>query len=225
MSVDAISWVLNEVRGLKPAERLLLLVLADCVDADWTWAPSQKMLADRTELAKETVRVNAKRLEERGLLRREERTDKTGRTTSNRYVLTPQGRPCATGGATPLSDGGVTTFTPHKKQSLIACARDPGWSVDDYELPREIDESEDARAAVQRWLDDRKQRRLSKYASGGFVKRLLSRCGGDVEHFIDSIDFSIDMAYAGPHPSDKPKPKKRRDERSVSDLAEDEWTQ
>jgi hypothetical protein len=82
------SWVLEAIRGLRPTERLVLLVLANYADAqNATCWPSLNKLADQCEVRKETVKRALRRLEAAGLIATDERFDRSGRQTSNLYIL------------------------------------------------------------------------------------------------------------------------------------------
>lgn len=71
MSLKAAHWVVHEARGLKPLERLLLLVLAEHADdRDRVW-PSQDRLAHMVGTSPSTLRRCLRRLERLGLLTHE----------------------------------------------------------------------------------------------------------------------------------------------------------
>jgi len=73
MSFKAAQWAVHEVRGLKPLERLLLLVLAEHADdRDCVWS-SQDQLAYMMETSPSTLRRCLGRLERLGLLTHEHR--------------------------------------------------------------------------------------------------------------------------------------------------------
>lgn len=91
MSFKASHWAVHEVRGLRPVERVLLLVLAEYADdRDCAW-PSQDRLADNVETSLSTLRRCLARLEALGLLTREHRwvMDQAGDThrATNVYQL------------------------------------------------------------------------------------------------------------------------------------------
>ncbi len=73
MSFEAVTWVWDSVRGLKPQERLVMLVLANLADEEWVAYPSLAYLADRTELTRNAVRHIVRRLEDRALIERRPR--------------------------------------------------------------------------------------------------------------------------------------------------------
>lgn len=71
MSLKAAHWAVHEARGLKPLERLLLLVLAEHADdRDRVW-PSQDRLAHMVGTSPSTLRRCLRRLERLGLLTHE----------------------------------------------------------------------------------------------------------------------------------------------------------
>ena len=91
MSFRASHWAVHEVRGLRPVERIILLVLSEYADdTDCAW-PSQDRLADDVETSVSTLRRCLVRLEALGLLTREQRwvMDERGDThrASNVYRL------------------------------------------------------------------------------------------------------------------------------------------
>jgi hypothetical protein len=91
VSFKASHWAVHEVRGLRPVERVLLLVLAEYADdRDCAW-PSQDRLADNVETSLSTLRRCLARLEALGLLTRGHRwvMDEAGDThrATNVYQL------------------------------------------------------------------------------------------------------------------------------------------
>ncbi len=71
MNLKAAHWAVHEVRGLKPPERLLLLVLAEHADdRDRVW-PSQDHLAHMMGTSPSTLHHCLERLEKLGLLTHE----------------------------------------------------------------------------------------------------------------------------------------------------------
>ena len=71
-----------------PVERAVLLALTEYADNRYQrcW-PSHKKIASDTKYSIKTVRRYLIRLEEKGLIKIERRTDKTGRITTNVYTL------------------------------------------------------------------------------------------------------------------------------------------
>ncbi|PJE26509.1 Helix-turn-helix domain-containing protein [Pseudooceanicola antarcticus] len=88
MSIPAMNWAFAQ-RGLKPATKLVLVCLADCHNAHSRRCdPSQETLAEECCMSRSTVNVHLKLLEERGLIRRVQRSDKrTRKQLSSLYVL------------------------------------------------------------------------------------------------------------------------------------------
>lgn len=88
MSIPAMNWAFAQ-RGLKPATKLVLVCLADCHNAHSRRCdPSQKTLAEECCMSRSTVNVHLNLLEERGLIRRVQRSDKrTRKQLSSHYVL------------------------------------------------------------------------------------------------------------------------------------------
>jgi predicted transcriptional regulator len=142
------AWVIEAVRGLRPSERLVLLVLANYADAQKaTCWPSLGRLAEQCEVRVETVRRALKRLEEIGLVIRTERYDPAGGQPSNLYTLdfstttdrdegglakkergggTPDGgsSPASDAGGGGAPDGGSTTLNHQSNHQLNQRAED-----------------------------------------------------------------------------------------------------
>lgn len=86
MSIKAMNWAWS-VERLRPAERLVLLALADYADETGSCFPSQESLAERACCSARTVRRVLDLFEEVGILSRSYRYV-DGERSSNRYVLT-----------------------------------------------------------------------------------------------------------------------------------------
>lgn len=87
MSHVATNWAFSQT-GLRPAEKLLLLCLADRHNPDLGCFPSQDRLAGDAGMSRASVNDNLARLEARGLIRREQRLDpRTKRQQPTRYIL------------------------------------------------------------------------------------------------------------------------------------------
>lgn len=82
MSIAAVSWALNEVRGLRAAEKAILIALADRADAEGYCFPSYKDISDRSGAHRETISIALNKFEELGLIQRKRRFSK-----SNEYYL------------------------------------------------------------------------------------------------------------------------------------------
>lgn len=82
MSIAAVSWALNEVRGLRAAEKAILIALADRADAEGYCFPSYKDITERSGAHRETVALALSKFEELGLIQRRRRYSK-----SNEYYL------------------------------------------------------------------------------------------------------------------------------------------
>jgi hypothetical protein len=90
MSIDALGWAKRTSFG-SPSRKLLMLILADYADEDWSCFPSQVTLAKATDLGERTVRRLLGELEQEGWLRREHRQRPDGSRTSDRlYLQWPQ---------------------------------------------------------------------------------------------------------------------------------------
>jgi hypothetical protein len=85
MSVKAINWAFEQ--QLTPTEKVLLLALADHANDDGVCFPGHKRLERKCSLSRSTIKRGIRSLKSKGLLVIEERTDKSGRQTSNVYTL------------------------------------------------------------------------------------------------------------------------------------------
>ena len=87
MSHEATNWALKQ-RGLLPGTKLVLWYLADRYHPDHGCFPRQSTLAYDCEMSRSTVNVHLIRLEEAGVLRREQRWNyEEGRADSTLYIL------------------------------------------------------------------------------------------------------------------------------------------
>lgn len=87
MSHNATNWAIRQ-RGLKPATKLVLWQLCDRHNPDQGCFPSQDKLADDCEMSRSALNEHLKALEEKGLIRREQRiNEKTKRQQSTSYVF------------------------------------------------------------------------------------------------------------------------------------------
>ena len=77
MSIAAVSWALNEVRGLRAAEKAILIALADRADAEGYCFPSYKDITERSGAHRETVALALSKFEELGLIQRRRRYKKS----------------------------------------------------------------------------------------------------------------------------------------------------
>jgi DNA-binding transcriptional MocR family regulator len=82
------AWAIETVSGLRPTEKLVLLMLANYADAQRAacW-PSRRRLAEQCGVRVETIKRAIRQLEDLGLIERDKRFDASGRQTSNRYTL------------------------------------------------------------------------------------------------------------------------------------------
>lgn len=72
MSAKQLAWALTR-KGIKPTERVVLLILADRSDADgWSYY-AQDTIAKKAEVTRKTVRTALQTLETLGYIRRSER--------------------------------------------------------------------------------------------------------------------------------------------------------
>ncbi len=86
MSLHSLSWAMQQ-QGLKPTEKLILLVLADHADNSGTCFPSMNRIAELVGVKRRSIAKNMAILEDRGLMQRVPRTRPDGSLTSNAFVL------------------------------------------------------------------------------------------------------------------------------------------
>lgn len=71
MSVKAVSWALDEVRGVSPTQKLILIIMAEVASSDGTGSyNSVATIADKSGLKDRQVQIQLKALRELGLIRR-----------------------------------------------------------------------------------------------------------------------------------------------------------
>lgn len=107
MSHNATNWAIRQ-RGLKPATKLVLWHLCDRHNPDQGCFPSQDKLADDCEMSRSSLNEHLKILEEKGLIRRDQRINETTkRQQSTSYVFAfEEGFVCASQNEpTPHVDG------------------------------------------------------------------------------------------------------------------------
>lgn len=86
MSVQAITWAIGQEISV-PAQKLLLICLANYADKEGVCWPGQKALAEDTCMTDRSVRTHIKALEAAGYLTREERRRQDKTRTSDKYCL------------------------------------------------------------------------------------------------------------------------------------------
>lgn len=86
MSVEAITWAVK-FEAENATEKAVLLILANYADGEGTSFPGQQSIAKQASCGERTVRRILSSLEERGVIRREERRRRDGSRTSDVIVL------------------------------------------------------------------------------------------------------------------------------------------
>lgn len=86
MSHAAVNWAMS-VKGLSPAQKIVLIHLADRHNPDNGCFPSQSRLAADCEMSRATLNRHLNALEESGLIRREQRYAEDGSQRSTLYHL------------------------------------------------------------------------------------------------------------------------------------------
>lgn len=83
MSIEAINWALNRVRGVSSTQKAILVALADRADANAQCYPSYEDICGRSGATRNTVASALSAFEERGILKREQRHNKSTVYTLN----------------------------------------------------------------------------------------------------------------------------------------------
>jgi len=86
MSVQAITWAIEQDVGV-PAQKLILICLANYADKTGVCWPGQKALAEDASMTERSVRTHIKALEAAGLISRQERRRADQTRTSDQYTL------------------------------------------------------------------------------------------------------------------------------------------
>lgn len=86
MSIQAVSWAMSQRVG-SPTGKILLICLADYANEQGECWPSQKTIADNTELSERATRDWLKKLEAKGFISRSRRHRTNGSRTSDLFVL------------------------------------------------------------------------------------------------------------------------------------------
>ena len=156
MSNEAITWAWRQ--EVAPGEKLVLLVLADYADEEWSCFPSQARISRMTGQGERTVRRLLDALEASGVVRREARY-KDGHRTSDRFVL-GEGIPLSeqpakmagtgvhtgqNGRLEPVHTGQNVQFIPAK---LAGYPLEEPKEVQEMATPTELDPSTPARSAA-----------------------------------------------------------------------------
>ena len=90
MSVEALSWAFQQ--DVTPAaKKLVLIALANRADEDGFCYPGYKRLSSQCSMARSTVILHVKALEEQGLITIYSQTRENGSDTSNLYKLSLNG--------------------------------------------------------------------------------------------------------------------------------------
>ena len=133
MSFEAMKWASEQEAGTS-TNKLLLLLLANYADQDFTCFPSIKKLATMAECGESTVRRSLKDLAKRDLIEIKPRYEPYGercRQTSNIYTLRGfqnETHPPVKLTPAPLSKS-TGDITNHNNQSIYTIAFDEFWSV------------------------------------------------------------------------------------------------
>lgn len=90
MSVEAVTWALKQVTE-QPVDKLILISLANFADENHSAFPGRKKLAEVGMCSLDTVDRANKRLEARGLIRKDRRLSARGGASSNCYILAVDG--------------------------------------------------------------------------------------------------------------------------------------
>lgn len=160
MSVKATAWAWS-IDGVSATERLLLVSLADFAgphgsDQHHCW-PSQDLLATRSCVSARQVRTLLGRLEERGLVKRERRSTRDGRTSDRYWLPVWESQPEETSGSatgTPTSSNRKSSVEQPEVdfQGTVREPKENPHSPDDFDTwwaiyPKKVDKG----AARKAW--------------------------------------------------------------------------
>lgn len=95
MSNTALHWAWQQTTG-GPAQKIVLITLADLADEEHSCWPSPTYISENTEVSERSVRRHLKHLEAAGLIRKERRYGGYGARLNDRYYLDVEGQISAT---------------------------------------------------------------------------------------------------------------------------------
>lgn len=140
MSIQAINWAID-FEASNSSEKSILLVLANYVGGDGRCYPGQQNIGKQACCSERTVREVLRSLEERGIIRREQRRRKDGSRTSDIIVLVQFDQPANSAGSgeanrqispnQPANSAGPTTFEPPVEPPAAARERSDLESLTD----------------------------------------------------------------------------------------------
>lgn len=179
MSHIATNWAFSQ-KGLRPAEKLLLLCLADRHNPDQGCFPSQVRLADDAGMSRASVNENLTKLEAKGLIRRHQKIDaRTRRQQNTRYILGFEEEfiqePCPESGHGECETEDEQTSAPCPEIGLGAVSRIPAEPCPDSDESRVQNlDTNPVRVTNKITFDDARER------AGGFsdfVREIVSAVG------------------------------------------------
>lgn len=131
MSTKCLSWGIDQVTG-SPTRKVVLLLLCDLADEQFTCYPGREYLAEHAELSPSTISAALTQLQRDGFVRVLRRARRRGGRSTNRYLV------CVNGVNTPLPDvdDWVGEFVPVDLESA-----GQGNSPDDGPFDDDIDET------------------------------------------------------------------------------------
>ncbi|WP_166647809.1 helix-turn-helix domain-containing protein [Aquamicrobium defluvii] len=97
MSIQAVAWAIDQKTG-SAAGKVVLICLANYADEDGKCWPSQKTIAEETELSERSVREWLQKLEDAGLLTREPRRRDDGYRAADLICLALKNQPAKSAG-------------------------------------------------------------------------------------------------------------------------------
>lgn len=212
------AWAIEAVSGLRPTEKLVLLMLANYADAQRAacW-PSRQRLAEQCGVRVETIKRAIRQLEDLGLIERDKRFDDSGRQTSNRYTLridatsppgggdldTPgeakdaPGRGAQDGGGRGAKNAPLSSLNHHSNHQS-------NQRAEDVPIPESL------RTWVftekwSEWLDWRRQVKKIKVSARAAHMQLKDCADAGPEAACEAIDTAMKNDYQGLFPKNGPK--------------------
>lgn len=102
MSIQAVAWAIDQKTG-SAAGKVVLICLANYADEDGQCWPSQKTIAEETELSERSVREWLQKLEDAGLLTRKSRRRDDGYRAADLICLALKNQPAKSAGKSDLT--------------------------------------------------------------------------------------------------------------------------
>ena len=163
MSLEAIIWSYEQT-ATKGVEKFVLVTMADYCDEHAICNPSARKIAAKTGISRDSVRSHLRKLESKGLIRRETKLRENGSQSANRYEL-------------PISGGYEVLHTPASAHTLEPSTTDNGEQLR-VQGGEQTTTGAETPTAFETWLADyrevtgRTKMRGSQSAKVIFIARL-----------------------------------------------------